>query len=222
MLITGDTHDGYLLPQMPGVSFAPSYDPPGYLIGSNGMVWSKYSKSGTRPLGWNRIKTLPRRDGLKYNRAHLRLDDGKGKVATRYVHRLVLEAFVGPCPPNCQALHVDGNVANNWLHNLRWGTPKENTADKYRHGTVLFGCKHFASKCTPLDVLVAHYLHRTGKVSQQEIAELVNQPLSMVQASIAGSGYPRETRAARLLLDRPDATLILLEEEAFTEQLQGA
>jgi hypothetical protein len=51
-----------------------------------------------------------------------------------YVHRLVLEAFVGPCPPGMQALHWDDDRQNNRVSNLRWGTPSENASDSIRNG----------------------------------------------------------------------------------------
>src|SRR5262249_38162258 len=37
------------------------------------------------------------------------------------VHRLVLEAFVGPCPAGMESLHIDSNSHNPRLDNLRWG-----------------------------------------------------------------------------------------------------
>lgn len=51
------------------------------------------------------------------------------------VHRLVLTAFVGAPPEGHEALHGDGNPANNDLGNLRWGTRSENLRDSVRHGT---------------------------------------------------------------------------------------
>lgn len=53
----------------------------------------------------------------------------------RYVHRLVLSAFVGPCPQGLQTRHLNGNAADNRLVNLRYGTQSENERDKIRHGT---------------------------------------------------------------------------------------
>ena len=50
------------------------------------------------------------------------------------VHRLVLEAFRGPCPPGHEALHADDNHMNNHLSNLRWGTRSENQIDRVRNG----------------------------------------------------------------------------------------
>lgn len=52
------------------------------------------------------------------------------------VHRLVLAAFIGPCPEGMETRHLDGDRANNHLENLAWGTPEENTADRVRHGTT--------------------------------------------------------------------------------------
>lgn len=54
-----------------------------------------------------------------------------------YVHHLVLEAFVGPCPLDMECRHLDGNPANNRPDNLAWGTKQENTADKVVHGTMI-------------------------------------------------------------------------------------
>lgn len=58
-----------------------------------------------------------------------------GRKKTRRVHRLVLLAFVGPCPEGMEGCHNDGNPANNVLTNLRWDTRYENMQDVKRHGT---------------------------------------------------------------------------------------
>lgn len=53
----------------------------------------------------------------------------------RYVHRLVLNAFIGPAPQGFEACHSDGNPFNNALSNLRWDTHLANYRDSVRHGT---------------------------------------------------------------------------------------
>lgn len=58
-----------------------------------------------------------------------------GRSRTSKVHRLVLDAFVGPKPPGTECCHGPGGRYDNRLENLRWGTPIENTADKADHGT---------------------------------------------------------------------------------------
>ena len=62
-----------------------------------------------------------------------------GQWAQKYVHRLVLEIFVGPCLPGQECRHRDGDNGNNYWKNLKWGTPKENGQDKIKHGTAQNG-----------------------------------------------------------------------------------
>lgn len=52
----------------------------------------------------------------------------------RSVHRLVLEAFVGPCPEGMEGCHWDDDNDNNHLSNLRWDTHQANEQDKVRNG----------------------------------------------------------------------------------------
>jgi hypothetical protein len=55
-------------------------------------------------------------------------------ITSKKVHRLVLEAFVGPCPDGMEACHNDGVRSNAKLTNLRWDTPSANQHDTVRHG----------------------------------------------------------------------------------------
>ena len=57
-----------------------------------------------------------------------------GQKTSRRVHRLVLEAFVGPCPGGEYGCHIDGDPTNNRLKNLRWDTQAHNLRDVVRHG----------------------------------------------------------------------------------------
>ena len=47
----------------------------------------------------------------------------------QFVHRLVLLAFVGPCPEGMEVCHNDSNPANNRLDNLRYDTHLNNQID---------------------------------------------------------------------------------------------
>lgn len=55
--------------------------------------------------------------------------------ATRTVHQLVLESFIGPRPMGLEILHGNGIHADNRLDNLRYGTSGENKFDSVLHGT---------------------------------------------------------------------------------------
>jgi hypothetical protein len=50
-----------------------------------------------------------------------------GKGQTIRVHRVVLEAFVGPCPDGMECLHANNDKLDARLVNVRWGTHAENT-----------------------------------------------------------------------------------------------
>jgi len=60
-------------------------------------------------------------------------------VATKHrVHRLVAEAFFGPCPSGMEVAHWDDVPWHNEITNLRFATSKENKADMQRNGRNYF------------------------------------------------------------------------------------
>lgn len=63
-----------------------------------------------------------------------------GELSRAYIHRTVLDAFVGPGDGQC-ACHIDGNPLNNRLDNLRWGSQSDNMDDAVRHGTHYWAAK---------------------------------------------------------------------------------
>lgn len=67
----------------------------------------------------------------------IRLRDGKRERWT-FIHTVVLETFVGPCPEGLEACHGNGDPADNRVDNLRWDTHQENMRDAVRHGTHNF------------------------------------------------------------------------------------
>ena len=71
-----------------------------------------------------------------------------GKCKLSRPHTLVMEAFVGKRPPGMECCHFDGNPGNNRLDNLRWDSPKNNHADKVRHGTAPRGENGPSAKLT--------------------------------------------------------------------------
>lgn len=97
----------------------PGYE--GYLVSDDGRVWA-------RDLG---RCLIPHASPKGYSLVTLSRQGERRKVR---VHRLVLAAFIGPCPPGHVACHGDGNPANNHLSNLRYGTYTDNALDTVRHG----------------------------------------------------------------------------------------
>jgi hypothetical protein len=57
-----------------------------------------------------------------------------GIRTTKIISKIVLESFVGPIPsPIHHAEHLDGNTHNNFLSNLGWATPQQNSDRKKEH-----------------------------------------------------------------------------------------
>lgn len=85
---------------------------------------------------------------------HLGVNLHRNRKATGFkVHRLVLVAFVGPCPEGMECCHGDdGNPRNNALANLRWDTHAANLMDRVRHGTSNRGERHWMKKLTAQDI----------------------------------------------------------------------
>jgi HNH endonuclease/NUMOD4 motif len=57
-----------------------------------------------------------------------------GRREDKYVHRLVAEAFIGPCPKGKEVCHNDGSRHKNQIANLRYGTRSDNARDRIAHG----------------------------------------------------------------------------------------
>lgn len=128
---------------MSQVFYRPIEGFPGYCVGSDGSVWSRRSRNGRGGLVAQWRLMSPARDGNGYQ--FVGLCHGRRGASLRKVHRLVLEAFVGPRPAGQQCRHLDGNPANNRLSNLCWGTPADNAADQVVHGTSPVGRKNPAA-----------------------------------------------------------------------------
>ena len=56
-----------------------------------------------------------------------------GSAKTLRVHRLVLEAFIGPRPKGMECCHANDVPDDNRLENLRWDYPKMNVADRIKN-----------------------------------------------------------------------------------------
>ncbi len=113
----------------------PVIDFTAYDISSQGRVRS-WRRKGPGSHMRNQIPFIltpvENKDGYLY--VLLYDDDGIRKQGL--IHRLILESFVGPCPLGMLTRHLNGKRKDNFLDNLTWGTPLENTQDSIRHGTM--------------------------------------------------------------------------------------
>lgn len=73
-------------------------------------------------------------------------DDNHSEKA--YLHRLICEAFHGPCPKGMECRHLDGDKTNNAASNLAWGTKRQNENDRKTHGTIAAGERNPMAKLT--------------------------------------------------------------------------
>lgn len=96
--------------------------------------------------------------------------DGKKEVIA--THLLVGRAFL-PKPKNGKGKmvvrHKDGNRKHPRLANLEYGTEKENSKDKLRHGTDARGERNASALLSEDEVL--EVLELKGQWTQQEIAD---------------------------------------------------
>jgi hypothetical protein len=79
------------------------------------------------------------------------------------IHRLVLEAFRGPCPKGMEACHRDGDPSNNNLSNLRWDTHINNMMDAISSGRMICGERHHSSKLTEYQVRLIRKFKNNSK-----------------------------------------------------------
>lgn len=107
---------------------------PGYEVSDHGRVRSvdrvSVHKNGRRFNLRGRVL----QQGILPPRGYRTVHMGAGSRTGRYVHRLVLDAFVGLCPDGMEGCHKNCDTADNRLSNLRWDTKSGNAADTIRLG----------------------------------------------------------------------------------------
>ena len=93
------------------------------------MLFRSYVPQGE----WRRKKAFLNSSGY----LKVKLTNAFGEKKGIEVHRLICEAFHGPCPNGLVARHFpDGRKTNNRADNLQWGTHKQNAHDRTIHGNT--------------------------------------------------------------------------------------
>ena len=94
--------------------------------------------------------------------------DGSSKNVK--LHRLVLQAFVGP--DKLQVNHLDGNKKNNEINNLEYCTSKENHFHASKKGLrSQVGETHTSAKLKEEQVFEIKRLLKNSNLTQQQIAD---------------------------------------------------
>jgi len=118
------------------------------------------------------------------NRGYYAISVGHKPTKHFYIHRLVMETFVGPCPNGMQVNHLDMNKLNNSLSNLEYCTAQENTNHAMENGAIGFFCKgekHPNSKLSVNDVIKIRSLVLEG-CSDSHIADIFGVHSSTIGA----------------------------------------
>lgn len=130
---------------------------PGYRACDDGTVetsWQPRGRGRGKPVDWrhgeNWRKLKPDADSRGRKRYTLAIG---GKYKKFRGSRLILLAFIGPCPDGMECCHEDGDETNDRLDNLRWGSRESNCEDKRRHGTLPLGERAGRNKLTEKQVL---------------------------------------------------------------------
>jgi hypothetical protein len=114
------------------------------VVGFEGLYKvSNFGRIQTVKTGKIKEQTISKTD----NRPYLSLWKNN-KIKVCRPHKLVMEAFVSLRPEGLECCHNDGNPQNNHWSNLRWDTPKNNHADKIKHGTTNRGEQCGTAKLT--------------------------------------------------------------------------
>lgn len=134
---------------------------PGYVIQRDGRVFSaKHRKIGLREVRQQRSAK-----GYIYVGLCLR-----GRKLNRRIHRLLLEAFVGPSN-GLWGLHRNDDRSDNRLENLYWGTPQDNTNDAANHGLLKHGGRHPMRRLSAEQVLEIRSRYTSGETCKHLASE---------------------------------------------------
>ena len=159
----------------------------GYAIGSDGFAYSCRNKG----MVWRKLKPTPQ--GAYWSVAL----PYKPRQRKRYLHHLVLEAFVGPRPEGMEACHYpDGDRRNNAASNLMWATRGENVKHTMEAGNwtnpTLSGEQNGNSSMTEEKVSEVFRLRELGW-GYGRIAQVVGCHKSNVASIVKGKTWRKKS-----------------------------
>jgi hypothetical protein len=117
----------------------PQPSPGHYSVTRDGRVFTSIKRLTDAGLVTLQQELVTRHDKDGY--LIVRLSRADGKRGWFRVHRLVALRYLS-CPEGATVVrHLNGDKQDNRVENLAWGTPKENSEDRDRHGTTARGIR---------------------------------------------------------------------------------
>ncbi len=176
---------------------------PSYQVSDQGQVRSRLGRNGDVLNEWHFLKLYtPKKPGYSV----VNMKDRDGITAHKYVHRLVLETFVGPAPKGAQCRHFpDRSKTNNSLSNLQWGTPKENCADQKEHGTAMVGGRNHQTKLSVEQVVEMRKLRDSG-FTYKQIGDAFNVQMVTARLACIGKNWAHLTSGLAVVGDNRGET----------------
>lgn len=130
-----------------------------YAVSNAGRVKRtiEYTTADGRSFKWRGeyLKLSKDKRGKGYWRVWL-YDRKKRRSCPLSVHGLVARYFIGPCPPDKEINHKDGDPSNNNVDNLEWVTHRENIQHSFREldhaANLVRGSEHHHAKLHERDI----------------------------------------------------------------------
>jgi hypothetical protein len=117
------------------------------------------------------------------------LYDEDGKATPWAVHRLVAFAHLGPCPDGMIVRHGPKGPLCNSVDNLSYGTYKQNTQDRRRDGTYLFGSSVPTARLTEDQVINIFTVELGCDFRRRDLAEKFNVSEATIKAIRSGRNW---------------------------------
>lgn len=159
----------------------PGYD--GYQVSDQGNIRSilkKGNHKSKKGSDWRLLKPQIRKD----NRRTISIAT-KGVYRHHFIYKLIMLAFLGPCPDGMEIAHLNGNCSDDRFVNLKYCTHKENESHKHMHGTSPQGERNPNSKLLGWQIEEILFLSEKS-ISHAKIAALFDISYKDVSAIILG------------------------------------
>lgn len=133
----------------------------------------------------HRKKLSPATTKKGYLQVSIKTPKGKRPIG---VHRLVADAFLGPCPDGHHVRHLDDSPQRNVPSNLAYGTATDNASDRKRLGNYTSGGSHHNAKLTNGQAREIREKRRLG-VKVKELSQEYGVSISTIESIIYRKSY---------------------------------